>query len=226
LETILAFVKEEVIIPKAFGDINLDGKKWGSLDIESRQRFWNYVIPVEFINVNERQDINEAFGRLNRNSRKLTEQEFRHSQFNGWFIAFAEKESEEKFWKDIGVVTAARAKRMQDVQFISELLLVSIEQKIHGFDQDVLSEKYAKYDDNLEDASIKDAEDEIKERFARTKECVQEMEKTNNCVSYHTTALQNFYTLWAFMPRIGKEILGFHGSCRQTSQDRRYKIFR
>jgi hypothetical protein len=48
------------------------------------------------------------------------------------------------------------AKRMQDVQFISELLLVSIEGTVHGFDQDVLTEKYAEYD-SLEDAGLADS---------------------------------------------------------------------
>ena len=50
----------------------------------------------------------------------------------------------------LGVVTAARAKRMRDVQFISELLLMILEEEIVGFDQDYLDKKYAEYENPQE----------------------------------------------------------------------------
>jgi uncharacterized protein with ParB-like and HNH nuclease domain len=108
LETLLMFVDDKLTIPKNFGDANLDGKKWNQLDPSAKQRFWNYVFSVEFLNLIDGQQVNEAFDRLNRNSRKLKEQELRHSQFSGWLISFAEAESEQKIWRDLGVVTTAR----------------------------------------------------------------------------------------------------------------------
>ena len=67
--------------------------------------------------------VNEVFDRLNRNSRKLTSQELRHAKYDGWPITIAEAEEEKEDWKRLGIVTTARAKRMADTQFISELML-------------------------------------------------------------------------------------------------------
>lgn len=198
LETIFSFIDGKISIPKEFGDSKLNGKKWAGLNTDDRQHFWNYVLPVEFINLSDGQVINEAFDRLNRNSWKLKEQELRHSQFSGWFISLVEKESEEKFWKDIGVATIARAKRMQDVQFISELFLISLEKKMMGFDQETLSNSYAAYDD-LSETDLKDSEEKIREEIENTKQFLSLMEKTNKCISESTSALQNLYTLWAYI---------------------------
>ena len=82
----------------------------------------------------------KSIDRLNRNSRKLTRQELRHAKFEGWFADQVEKESEKDAWKTIGVVTTARVKRMADTQFISELMLVILENSVLGFDQDDLDE--------------------------------------------------------------------------------------
>ena len=91
--------------------------------------------------------IRNTFKRINRDSRKLTAQEMHHAKYDGWYISFSEAEAEKQEWKDFGVVTTARAKRMADVQFLSELFAVAIRQKLLGFDQDALDEQYAEYED-------------------------------------------------------------------------------
>ena len=50
------------------------------------------------------------------------------------FIETAEAEAEKQEWKKLGIVTPARMKRMADVQFISELMSVTIRGAIEGFD--------------------------------------------------------------------------------------------
>ena len=144
-QTILMFVTDGVRIPKDFGDVRLDGKKWSELqgDADLRQRFWNYQITVELLDVLEGGIVNAIFDRLNRNSRRLTPQEMRHARFEGWLISEVETESTRDEWRQFGVVTTARAKRMVDSQFISELMLVVLERRIFGFDQDTLDELYA-----------------------------------------------------------------------------------
>jgi hypothetical protein len=91
--------------------------------------------------------VRNIFDRINRNARKLMPQEMRHAKYDGWFIATAEAEAEKQEWKDLGVSTAARIKRMADVQFVSELFLLLIHQQIEGFDQDSLDDIYAEYED-------------------------------------------------------------------------------
>jgi hypothetical protein len=149
IETILRFVNNKVRIAKDFGDVRLDGKNWKQLEGEQalQRCLWNYQIPVEMVDVIEGKIVNEVFDRLNRNSRRLTDQELRHAKFEGWFVTIAEAEEEKDSWKKLGIVTTARAKRMADTQFISELLMVVITREIAGFDQDAIDIFYGKYDE-------------------------------------------------------------------------------
>lgn len=196
LQTILKFVNNELAIDKHFGDSLLDGKKWKHLDNDTKRKFWDYVIPVEFIKIVEGTVVNEVFDRLNRYSRNLTAQELRHAKYDGWFIGVAEHESEEQFWKDVGVVTTSRAKRMRDVQFISELLMVLLENDISGFDQDAIDSVYAKYENPAETDEAFNVDD-FQRRLDRVKHFVRNMEEHNASVTRHCSTFVNFYTLWS-----------------------------
>ena len=166
-----------------FGDKRLSSKKWDKLDPPERQIFWNYVLPVEFLifDPNDPQEVNQAFDRLNRNMRKLEPQELRHARWDGWFIKIVETEAEDPVWQKLGLVTKARSARMKDAQFISELLLVLIEKKQIGFDQEELDDAYAKYDD-LEELEVPIDPDEIKESLVEGKEYLIAMQDKNGCV--------------------------------------------
>lgn len=199
LETIFKFINNKLSIDKDFGDARLDGKKWKDIssDPDLTKLLWDYVLPVEFLNVEISSTfVNEVFDRLNRNSRKLVEQELRHAKYDGWFISFVEKETEELDWKDLGVVTTSRTKRMKDVQFISELLIVVIKNDISGFDQEQIDEYYASYDD-LADAPDEIDNDKITEVFVWARRYLVEMEKANKCITIFANDFKNFYTLWS-----------------------------
>ena len=143
LETILMFYSGKVAVAGNYGDVQLDGKKWNTLSSDHRQHFSDYVLPVEFIRVIDGGQVNQVFDRLNRNSRRLVRQELRHARYDGWFISLVEEEAQQTLWRQLGVVTTARTKRMRDVQFISELLMVIAENRLRGFDQDVIDGFYA-----------------------------------------------------------------------------------
>jgi hypothetical protein len=200
-QTILEFVNNKLRMPSTYGDNRLDGKKWSNLEGEQalKQRFWNYQITVEMIDIVEGTIVNEVFERLNRNSRKLTAQELRHAKYEGWFITVVEAEAEKDDWRDLGVATTARAKRMVDAQFISELMLVVLENGLMGFDQDALNELYAKYDDPDEE-SIPDwnPEQELK-RFDEVKRYLVQMNAEKATVEAYAKGFGHFYTLWAFV---------------------------
>lgn len=198
LETIIGFASGAISIDKEYGDTRLSGKKWDKLDDTLKKQFWNYVLPVEWIDVTEDTTLNDAFARLNRNSRKLERQEIRHSQFSGWFISFVENEANESAWKTLQLSSSAAVRRMKDHQFLAELLLVVIENKIHGFDQDELDEKHAFYDD-LEDAELQHQESNFRDRFSSAKQFILEMEKENGCIGEYASTAGHFYTLWAWV---------------------------
>lgn len=196
LETILRFVENRISLAQDFGDANFDGKKWRNLSDEQQRTFWDYVLPVEFIRVIDGTVVNQVFDRLNRNSRKLERQELRHAKFDGWLVTLVEAEAEQGFWKDVGVVTTARAKRMKDVQFLSELFCVLIRGSVQGFDQDGLDELYAEFE-VLEDVEQDFDPDELRSSLEETKRFIGEMESANCVVTRHARTYVNFYTLWS-----------------------------
>ncbi|MCD5985554.1 DUF262 domain-containing protein [Pseudomonas sp. CDFA 610] len=197
IQTILEFVNNKIKMGREFGDVRLDSKKWKDLasETELKQIFWNYQLTVELIDWADGTVVNEVFDRLNRNSRKLTNQELRHAKFDGWFLQEAEAESVKDEWRAIGISTPARAKRMIDTQFISELMLVVLESEVFGFDQDMLDDNYAKYDDPSDLDQGFDPE-EFRENFARIKHAIISMEQANNCITRYARGYGNFYALW------------------------------
>ncbi len=134
IQTILDFHDNKVRIPDDFADVSLQKKRWKDLQRETKEVFWNYVLIVEMLPNVDVATIRDTFERINRNSRKLERQEIRHAKYDGWLINETEAEAEKSEWKDFGIVTTARAKRMSDVQFISELFAVNLKGQLNGFD--------------------------------------------------------------------------------------------
>lgn len=200
LETILLFVSNKISVRDDIGDTRLANKKWKDLadEPELRRRLWDYQFTVEMIDSIESAVVNDVFGRLNRNSRKLMPQEIRHSRYDGWFITFAETEAERGVWRQLRVSTAGRARRMQDVQFISELMTVTISGRIAGFDQDSLDETYAYYDEPEQIEGGFDTE-AFTEKFSAGLAYLLEMESVDNTVTRYASGFAHLYTLWSWI---------------------------
>lgn len=198
LETILKFSKNRISISKDFGDEGLNGKKFKELSADFKKIFWNYSVPVDFIDLPSGLVINEIFDRVNRNSRNLERQELRHARYDGWFITECENEADEdEFWEKIRITSKSKAKRMKNVQLVSELLLIIIDKKIAGFDQDYLDEKYAEFD-SLEDNLEFDVEAYFETKNS-VRKFISEMEDHNHCVTIHAKTANNIYTLFALI---------------------------
>ena len=200
LETIIDFVGNKITIDKDFGNKALSGKKWKQLENEPtlKKKFWDYVLSVEFIDTIEGLIVNDVFDRLNRNARKLERQEMRHAKFDGWFITTAEAEAEKDEWEKLGVVTKARIKRMKDVQFISELLIVLLKERIDGFDQDYLDVICAEYETPQETLS-NFSESDFHNKLVFAKKYLLEMEDSNHVVTTSANGFGSFISLWTFI---------------------------
>lgn len=197
LQTIIDFAANKIRIPDDFIDIGLQKKRWNDLQRETKETFWNYVLIVEMLPTVNEAAIRDTFERINRNSRKLERQEIRHAKYDGWFINEIETEAEKDEWKDFGIVTTARAKRMLDVQFLSELLAVNLKRKLHGFDQDWLDELYADYEELEENSTF--VLDDFLGEISSTKEKVKRLIEFQPDIKGHLRAFGNFYTLWGFL---------------------------
>lgn len=204
LETILSFADSKIAISNDFGDENLNGKKFRDLSVEQKRKFWDYVLVVDFIDSIEGTNIEEVFDRVNRNSKNLQAQELRHAKYDGWFITEAENESDVRFWWDIKVTTRAKEKRMKNIQFVSELLLIILEGDIVGFSQDYLDLMYAKYDtlDEIEDDYQLEGtfdEEAYKTKKEEVKQIFTEMNNVNGCIDTYGKTANNLYSLWALI---------------------------
>lgn len=162
-----------------------------------KARFWNYQVPVEMIDFQEAELVKDVFDRLNRNSRKLTSQELRHAKFDGWLITKTEAEAELEVWRSLGVATRARATRMMDVQFISELMAVVLQGGPNGFSQDDLDDLYAEYDDleELQDFDVQAFEDKVE----LGKSTLAAMELRNKSVTEIARTFTHIYSLWGVL---------------------------
>lgn len=218
LSTVLDFHTGKIRIGKDFSVARLRGKKFIEISDEDKTHFYNYIFMVEQIRSEAEVDWGEVFQRVNKNQKKLGEQELRHARFDGWLINRAEKEAvDETFWRDVGVSSQAKSARMKDVEFISVLALVLLESDFVGFPQSHIDELYAKYDfdeDQLpeSEADIEDAEsddfpdseftkDDLKNfesAFQKARNTLKAMEEHNQCISKHKRRITtDLYSLWA-----------------------------
>ncbi|MEA2582149.1 MAG: hypothetical protein QOF33_234 [Thermomicrobiales bacterium] len=197
LQTIINFRLNKIRITDDFSDANLQGKRWKDLGKQDRDRFWNYVIVVEMLPDVDDPYVRNVFDRINRNARKLTQQELRHAKYDGWFITTAETEANKEEWREFGIVTTARAKRMLDVQFISELMAIIINGDIHGFDHDFLDDIYAQYDDIEDQATF--VEEDFTESLEGAKKYILDMLEFASEISPFIRFQNHFYTLWGYL---------------------------
>lgn len=205
LQTIIAYVNDEFTLGVGLGT-DLDGKYWRELSGEMKRNLWDYVLSIDYINDVSGDIVNDVFDRINRNQRKLERQELRHAKYGGWLVTEAEREAQAPEWARYRISTTATARRMRDVQFISELMLVLLEKQIRGFDQDDIDLKYAEYDDPS--ANVPNfSEDEYKADILAVKQTLTFLEDANGCVTRRAKSLTNFYTLWSLIA-LHKDRLG------------------
>ena len=213
LQTVIDFFENRIRMDKDFPDESLANKRWKDISDNSdlRYRFFNYSFSVEQLRCNGEAQWDQIFNRVNKNQKKLKDQELRHARFNGWLISAAEKEAGSEYWVDLKVSTRGRAKRMQDVEFISILMLVLLENDFVGFPQSRVDELYVKYDFNKEELKNEDelSEDDdystplstildFEENFDKIKEQVKQTVNSSDELKKLVSkkALTHLYSIW------------------------------
>lgn len=197
LETIINFVADKTMLSSDMQDEGLAGKKWKNIDLDLRKKFWNYQLAVEMLDSVDNAIVKEVFDRYNRTSKNLERQELRHAKYEGWFANFAEEEVKKAEWRNLGIVTPASARRMKDVQLISELMVTIINGSISGFSQEMIDKFYADYDTPAEvDPNF--SEDEFIEKFERAKNWIIALNNNSTVVTTHCRTATNFYSLWCY----------------------------
>lgn len=158
LTSILDFIENKINTPEdfhsdGFGSEDLSNINFKDLDqpelTEWKKVFWRYDITVEYIDTDQRDIVNNIFDRLNRNGEPLTRQELRNAKFNDSdFYKLIKKLTLNETLKPI--LDKLQRNRLEDEEFIIELLLTSIEEEIKAGDKpEIIDEKlsyYSKFD--------------------------------------------------------------------------------
>jgi Protein of unknown function DUF262 len=154
LETLISFTKDDFHIGSYFASEGLENAYYSDLPPELQDSFVDYVLSVENITRANSEEIKSAFERLNKNTAKLNRQELRKAQYEGAFITKMTVLAEDPFWTTVGVASRARISRMLDVEYVSEIYLLTM----HGIQDgspNSLDKFYAEYDEEIpsEDSS-------------------------------------------------------------------------
>lgn len=126
--------EEEELEGKELADKIMD-KKWGALDAGTRSAFLDYEVPI-YVVVGARASAVRAFRRMNADPYALTPQEIRNAIFKDSQFLKAARQLAEAVDKLAGptdhllvewqVISPNQWLRMQDLQFLSELLCLAI----------------------------------------------------------------------------------------------------
>jgi hypothetical protein len=142
--SILMFIDGDISLPNG-GDWN--GRAFRDLSPEEKADFWNYKIVVRSLGQTNDSEIRDLFERLNTNNIALNDQEIRNAHYTGVFKQMAERMADSPLFQTIGLFTARDIRRMLDVEYASELLLLTVVGITNK--KDLLDEVYAAYEEEL-----------------------------------------------------------------------------
>lgn len=203
LTTIIGFIRNEIPLPKEFGnDIygnkKLDGltfeqiKELAKLDEEVKSiiaDFWAYSISVEYIENPDDKVVDNIFDRLNREGSRLNAQELRKAQYydsllyndiisyrNDEFIRF--------------LTGKLKKNRLEDVSFITELFLMTIKNSIFDGNENSIDNVFS----NIIEEYDEELSKKTKDKFERTKDI---MEGWNiEYAKYNIEGVSHLYAIW------------------------------
>lgn len=126
--------------------------KFSDLNKNQKQIFLLTAIPVGFLLGATDADVIDIFARINSVAKTLNAQEKRNAQFSGEFKQFCVTQSVKRteFWKDYGIFTGNDIARMNEVQFISDVV-INLMDGLSAYSAAKVTKYYKDYDENLDD---------------------------------------------------------------------------
>ena len=132
---------------KIAGKICSEIKAEGSTDYV--KQFWTYTLQIEYLYDDNTDLISSVFDRLNRNGEPLNPQELRKARYaNAPIMAVVQKLTENDYWKD--KLERLKIERMEDEEFVSELLFLILDKKVLDSTPETLDQKYNQYKNSTE----------------------------------------------------------------------------
>lgn len=186
------------------GDSPFSGLRFSEIDAENQNKFLYYSVSVDVIRNASKSEILQMFRRMNAYTQPLNNAEKRHSSFSGYFKWFINEvaDSLNDFFIEYGVFTEKQIVRMQDAEFVTELV-IAMEHGMLSSSPKHLGETYKKYDEEFDVRD--DYFSKIREVFSFISANFSSLRKTYMMKPY---ALQSLFTALYFM-RFGIETFPF-----------------
>lgn len=191
LTSIKRFINNEISAISDNVEDKLSGIYFDDLDkLDSgkyKKLFWRYELQIQYIDTEDERIIDSLFDRLNRNGEKLNGQELRQAKYHDSnLLNLVDELSNINFLKKL--TENYDLLRMEDKEFISELLFETIENKPLSANQKILDDYYVKY---------KDIEVLVnKENFIKTLDFFEGLNL--NFQQYAIAGVSHIYGLWCF----------------------------
>ncbi len=148
LTAIVNFIDGQITSASEEEDDELTGIFFSDLSTskyaEVKKLFWRYQMPIEYIDTEDEKIIDSIFDRLNRNGERLNGQELRNAKYHDTdFYKKIVEYSQREYWQKL--LEHVDKKRMEDKEFVSELIFTILENEVFGATQDIIDGLYEKY---------------------------------------------------------------------------------
>ena len=190
--SILMFIDGELSLPE---NDDWNGQYFRDFDDAKKEAFWNYRVVVRDLSLTNDAEIRDLFTRLNTNNIALNDQELRNARYRGRFKQTAERLADNALFQTIGLFTARDIRRMLDVEFASELLLLTVEGVTNK--KDLLDEAYANFEEEFPQEA--EYENDFDSAIALLRTLIIEENKTP------AKTKSNFYSLYGACLRYHRE---------------------
>lgn len=207
LQAIISFIEGEIPLTTYFAEDNfldeqsrllaenIAGKKFEDIKDEKAstdyiKQFWTYALQIEYLYEDDLDLVSSVFDRLNRNGEPLNPQELRNAKYSTAPLLKVIKDlSNIYFLKDKR--ERLKIERMEDEEFVSELLFLVLNKKTLDSTPAVLDAQYEKYKND--EKNLKEGAEEFKQviRFMES----LELDYENNKRLCWTTHLYTLFSL-------------------------------
>jgi len=199
LNSIIRFINNE--IPSStetenddFGAPGLSGVYFNDLDkpelADYKKSFWRYIIPIEYVDTDSADLVDNIFDRLNRNGEPLKGQELRNAKYHHTpLLELVEDLAAVDFWTVR--LQHVDLTRMENYEFISELLFELLERKPLEANQRIIDDLYDKYCNKAVHKW-----DKVKEEFLLITDLLNSLDLDYD--AYKIAGVSHLYGLWCF----------------------------
>ena len=150
LTAILGFTRDEFALEPPYEGRYLS-KTFSRLPKKIQDQILSYRLDVNEIANADKSVIRDIYSRVNKYNVQLTKQELRRADYPGAFLWCSEELASNVFFEDNRIFTFANTKRMGDVEFVSELLMLLLDGPQEKKENlDVFYERYMKWDTSQE----------------------------------------------------------------------------